>query len=51
MNPHYLGKLVMVGMNKKNIKPPVQAIKELFYRKFGKFGKNEDKNEPSSDDE
>jgi len=50
MNPHYLGKLVMVGMNKKNVKPPVQAIKELFYRKFGKFGKNEDKDEPSDDE-
>ena len=50
MNPHYLGKLVMVGMNKKNFKPPVQAINELYYRKFRKFGKNEDKDEPSDDE-
>ena len=37
-------------MNKKNFKPPVQAIKELSYRKFRKFGKNEDKDEPSDDE-
>ena len=50
MNPHYLGMLVMVGMNKQNFKPPVQAIKELYYSKSRKFGNNEDKDEPSDDE-
>jgi hypothetical protein len=29
-----LGTLVMVGMNKKNYSPPINAIKELYYSKF-----------------
>ena len=31
MDPAYLGTLVMVGMNKKNYSPPLNAIKELYY--------------------
>ena len=34
MNPHYLGMLVMVGMNKKNFKPSLKEVKELYYNKF-----------------
>ena len=32
--PHYLGTLVMVGMNKKNFRPAVNDIKTLYYQKF-----------------
>ena len=35
MNPNYLGKLVMVGMNKKFYKPPVAQIKERYYKMRG----------------
>ena len=34
MNPRYLATLVRVGMNKKNCKPVVDAIKERYYSKF-----------------
>ena len=34
MNPNYLGKLVMVGMNKKFYKPPVAQIKERYYKMY-----------------
>jgi hypothetical protein len=37
-----MGTLVMVGMNKKNYSPPLNAIKELHYSKFrGKAHKME----------
>ena len=46
----YLGTLVMVGMNKKNYSPPLNAIKELYYSKLrGKGHKMEE--EPESCDE
>ena len=34
MNPHNLGILVMVGMNRKNYKPKVKEVKERYYSKF-----------------
>ena len=34
MNPNFLATLVRVGINKKNYKPSVQAIKELYYGKY-----------------
>ena len=49
MNPAYLGTLVMVGMNKKNYSPPLNAIKELYYSKFR--GKGHKMEEPESGDE
>ena len=49
MNPAYLGMLVMVGMNKKNYSPPLNAIKELYYSKFR--GKGHKMEEPESGDE
>ena len=43
MDPHYLGILVMVGINKSKFKPPLKAIKERFYSKFrGKGGEHEE---------
>jgi hypothetical protein len=41
-----LGTLVMVGMNKKNYSPPLNAIKELYYSKFR--GKGHKMEEPES---
>ena len=49
MNPAYLGMLVMVGMNKKNYSPPIDAIKALYFSKFR--GKGHKQEEPASDDE
>ena len=49
MNPAYLGMLVMVGMNKKNYSPPLNATKELYYSKFR--GKGHKMEEPESGDE
>ena len=49
MTPAYLGTLVMVGMNKKNYSPPLNAIKELYYSKFR--GKGHKMEEPESGDE
>ena len=34
LTPAYLGKLVMVGVNKKRFWPSVQAIKERYYLKY-----------------
>ena len=46
MDPDFLGKLVMVGVNQKRYKPSVQAVKEHIYAKYrGKGGEHEDKEE------
>ena len=34
LDPNYLGMMVMVGMNKKNFKPPLKCMKERYYLKF-----------------
>ena len=34
MSPANLALLVMVGMNKKNFKPSLKEVKELYYNKF-----------------
>lgn len=34
LDPNYLGKMVMVGMNKDNFAPPINCIKERYYSKF-----------------
>ena len=39
----------MVGMNKKNYSPPIDAIKALYFSKFR--GKGHKQEEPASDDE
>ena len=39
IDPEYLGKLVMVGVNKSKFKPSIQMVKERYYEKFrGKGG-------------
>ena len=48
MNSIKLGILVMVGVNKKNYKPPVKDIKELYYRKF--CGQGDSLDAPDEDD-
>ena len=46
MAPAHLGKLVMVGVNKKRFWPLVQAIKECYYLKFrGGAGSSADSEE------
>lgn len=42
VNPHYLGTLVKVAMNKKNFKPTVKDIKARYYAKFRGRGFLED---------
>ena len=49
MNPNYLGKLVMVGMNKQFYKPSVAQIKERYYQKYRGKGIALDPSNPAED--